>query len=164
MCERDWLECARGTVAQENSRDTPEWIFQRTPGMCSSCIDFTFMVPSQSMIQRLFGAVLLFILGGGVLACGSGQNSGTNLEVINPRLVQTPDGQRSFTGTLVNERSQPLSIAQVEVALYDENGSPVETVRIEVKDIPGQDSVEFSGTIDSDRPFQQAQVKSVFTP
>jgi hypothetical protein len=57
-----------------------------------------------------------------------------------------------------------LSIAEVEVALYDENGSSVETVRIEVKDIPAQDSVDFSGPIDSDQSFRQAQVKSVLTP
>lgn len=78
--------------------------------------------------------------------------------------MQTPNGDRSFTGTLVNRRPNALSIAQVEVALYDEGGSPVETMRIEVKNVPSQDSVSFSGKIDSDQAFRQAQVQSVLTP
>lgn len=84
--------------------------------------------------------------------------------MIEPRLVKTPDGKRAFSGTLVNSGPSGITIAQVEVALYDDEGSPVETVRMEVKDIPARDSVEFSETIDSNRSFRQAQVKSVFTP
>ena len=102
----------------------------------------------------------LILIGG---ACG-GEQGGTDLEVVEPRLVQTPGGERAFTGTLVNNRSSALSIAQIEVALYDDNGSPVERIRIEVRDVPARDSVEFSQPIDSDRPFSQAQVQSVLTP
>lgn len=123
-----------------------------------------FMMHFRFTLRRLLGVLFLFGVGGGLLACGSGQDGGSEVEVIEPRLVQTPDGKRAFTGTLVNQGAQRLSIVQVEVALYDENGSPVETVRIEVKDIPAQDSVDFSGTIDSDQSFRQAQVKSVLTP
>ncbi len=96
-------------------------------------------------------------------ACESGDGA-DNVEIANPRLVQTPGGQRAFTGTLVNTGAKPISIAQVEVALYDDSGSEIETVRIEVENIPAQDSMDFSGTIDSDRAFSQAQVKSVMTP
>lgn len=84
--------------------------------------------------------------------------------MIEPRLVQTSEGQRAFSGTLVNPGSQTIPVAQVEVALYDDSGSEIETVRIEVEDIPAGDSLEFSGPIDSDRTFSQAQVKSVLTP
>jgi hypothetical protein len=98
-----------------------------------------------------------------MVGCGQGQG-GDDVTVVQPRLVQTPGGQRAFTGVLVNRRPQALSIAQVEVALYDASGSPVETIRIDVRDVPAQDSVEFSGVIDSDRPFRQAQVQSVLTP
>lgn len=102
------------------------------------------------------------ILALSLLSCGNEQNGA--VEVINPRLVRTPDGSRAFTGTLVNTGTRPLSIAQLDVALYDKNGSTVETIRIEVQDIPAQDSVSFSSTIDSDRSFQQAQVKEIYTP
>jgi hypothetical protein len=96
-------------------------------------------------------------------ACGSDQ-SGADLEVIEPRLVQTPGGERSFTGTLVNNRSSALAVAQVEVALYDDDGSAVERIQIEVNDIPAQDSVEFRQPIDSDLRFSQAQVQRVLAP
>lgn len=86
------------------------------------------------------------------------------MEVNQPRLVQTPDGRSAFSGTLVNGGMSRVSIAQLHVALYDKNGSPVETIQIEVRDIPSQDSVAFSSPIDSDRSFQQAQVKEIFTP
>ena len=103
-------------------------------------------------------ALLLF-----TAACGSGQ-SGADLEVVEPRLVQTPGGERSFTGTLVNNRPSALAIAQVEVALYDDDGSAVERIQIEVNDIPAQDSVKFSQPIDSDLRFSQAQVQRVLAP
>lgn len=114
---------------------------------------------------RLLALVLvgsLFV--GGLFACGNSEQTGNNLEVVDPRLVETSNGDRSFTGTLVNHRSNTLSIAQIEVALYDQDGSRVETMRIEVEDIPPQDSVEFNETIDSDQAIQQAQVQSVLTP
>jgi hypothetical protein len=112
-------------------------------------------------------AVFVVLVAGGValsvLACGS-DRAAKDVDVVNPRLVQTPNGQRGFTGTLVNQRPNTLSIAQIEVALYDDQGSSVETIRIEVKDVAAGDSVSFNKTIDSDQAFRQAQVQSVLTP
>jgi hypothetical protein len=108
--------------------------------------------------------VLAGVLGLAGLACGSDREATEGVTVVAPRLVQTPNGDRAFTGTLVNRRSSAISIAQVEVALYDDRGSPVETIQIEVRDVPAQDSVDFSGKIDSDRVFSQAQVQSILTP
>ncbi|WP_146110126.1 FxLYD domain-containing protein [Salinibacter sp. 10B] len=117
------------------------------------------------MIRRLLASLLLLIVGIGAVACGGeGARGGANIQVIEPRLVRSPSGRRAFSGTLVNAGRQPVSIAQVDVALYDDSGSPVETVRIEVKDVSARDSVDFSGTIDSDKSFHQAQVKSILTP
>jgi hypothetical protein len=121
------------------------------------------MVFSLSPVRSLLVALVVGAVGGGLLACGS-EKSATDVNVVNPRLVKTPSGERSFTGTLVNERPQSLSIAQVGVTLYDDAGSPVETIQIDVKDVPAQDSVDFSETIDSDRAFNQAQVQSVLAP
>jgi len=119
----------------------------------------TFSSPARALLVILWvGSVSL-----GGLACGS-EPSAKEVDVVNPRLVKTPGGQRAFTGTLVNRRSKVLSIAQVEVALYDDQGTPVETIRIEVKDVPAGDSTQFSGKIDSDLAFRQAQVQSVLTP
>lgn len=121
------------------------------------------MALSASIVRPLLLAFVVGAVGGGVLACG-GDGAATDVKVINPRLVKIPSGQRAFTGTLVNERSRDLSIAQIEVALYDDAGSTVETVRLDVNDIPAQDSVDFNKKIDSDRPFSQAQVQTILTP
>lgn len=96
-------------------------------------------------------------------ACG-GDSGGRSAEVVRPRLVQTPSGERRFTGTLVNSGSATIGIAEIEVALYDDEGSRIETMRIQVQDVPPQDSVEFSQTIDSDQPVQQAQVQRILVP
>jgi hypothetical protein len=122
------------------------------------------MDSSFCVARRLVLGLVVGSLGLGLFGCGGDNSTATGVGVVNPRLVKAPDGQRSFTGTLVNERARSLSIAQVEVVLYDDKGSVVETVRIEVKDVPAQDSVDFSEPIDSDRAFRQAQVKSVLTP
>jgi len=114
---------------------------------------------------RVRDAFLMLLVGSAVAIGGcSSESASDTLEIHNPRLVQAQSGQRSFTGTLVNEGRRPISIAQIEVALYDNTGSPVETIRIEVENIPPQDSTDFSHRIDSDRPFQQAQVQSIMTP
>ncbi len=98
------------------------------------------------------------------MACGNDESTAGDVEVVKPRLVEMPNGDRAFTGTLVNHRSNVLSIAQIEVGLYDDEGSRVETMRLEVKDIAPQDSVQFNETIDSDAPIQQAQVQGILTP
>lgn len=112
----------------------------------------------RSFRAALAAGLLLF-----AVACGSDQ-SGTDLKVAEPRLVQTAGGERSFTGTLVNDRAAPVPVAQVDVALYDEDGSPVERIQIEVSDVPAQDSVAFRQPIDSDLRFSQAQVQRVLVP
>lgn len=118
----------------------------------------------QSPIAR---ALTIIFLTGCIAAvcssCGAGEGA-KDVNVVEPRLVRTPSGQRSFMGVLVNNRGTPINIAQVEVALYDQDGSEVETILIELSNIPARDSVSFSKDIDSDRPFQQAQVQRVLTP
>lgn len=113
------------------------------------------------------GGLLAFVLlvASALVGCGSdGTSTAEAVGVTQPRLVKTPDGERAFTGVLVNRGNSRIPIAQVQVALYDASGSQVETLQIEVEDIPAQDSVEFSGTINSDRSLSQAQVKSVLVP
>ncbi len=99
-------------------------------------------------------------------ACGGGEGEGetTDATVVEPRLLQTETGERIFAGTLVNQGSSTIGIAEVEVALYDGQGSRIETMRIQVQDVPPGDSAAFNQTVDSDRPIQQAQVQSILSP
>lgn len=111
-------------------------------------------------LARAAGGLLFVTLLG---ACG-GADGTPDADIHNPRLVQTESGERYFMGTLVNRRDAPISIAEIEVALYDDEGSRLETMRIQVEDIPARDSVDFGETINSDLPIQQAQVQRVLIP
>jgi len=120
------------------------------------------MTSSASPRSFVFFAVVALLIG--VLgACGD-DGKEDDATVINPRLVQTPGGQRVFAGTLVNQGSSTIGIAEIEVALYDDQGSRIETMRIQVEDVRPSDSTEFSQVIDSDQPIQQAQVQQILIP
>jgi hypothetical protein len=114
--------------------------------------------------RLLFHFAAAVLVAGLLGACGGDASGRTDAEVVQPGLVQTPSGERLFRGTLVNRGSSTIGIAEVEVALYDEEGSRTETMRIQVEDIPPSDSVEFNETINSDRPIQQAQVQQILVP
>ena len=113
----------------------------------------------RAMVFVAVAALLIGILG----ACGGGSKK-TDATVSNPRLVQTPNGQMVFAGSLVNQGASTISIAEIEVALYDDRGSRIETMRIQVEDVLPNDSTEFNQVIDSDRPIQQAQVQRILIP
>ena len=97
-------------------------------------------------------------------ACGGDGGETADATVAEPRLLQTETGERIFAGTLVNQGSSTIGIAEVEVALCDGQGSRIETMRIQVQDVPPGDSAAFNQTVDSDRPIQQAQVQSILSP
>lgn len=112
--------------------------------------------PLHLLVGVVFGALLL-------AGCGGDSNT-SDATVVEPRLLQTESGQRVFAGTFVNQGSATIGIAEVEVALYDDQGSRIETMRIQVQDIRPGDSTEFNQTIDSDQPIQQAQVQQILIP
>ena len=119
---------------------------------------------SVSHLRRPVLIVAITVLVGLLGACGGDASSRTDAEVVQPGLVQTPSGERLFRGTLVNQARSTIAIAEVEVALYDGEGSRIETMRIQVQDVPPSDSTEFSQTINSDRSIQQAQVQEILIP
>ena len=97
-------------------------------------------------------------------ACGGDGGATADATVAEPRLLQTETGERIFAGTLVNQGSSTIGIAEVEVALYDGQGSRIETMRIQVQNVSPGDSAAFNQTIDSNRPIQQAQVQQILAP
>ncbi len=108
----------------------------------------------------LVSTVLVGLLG----AWGSGTSERRDEEGGEPGLVQTPSGEQLFRGPLVNQGRSTIAVAEIEGALYDDQGSRIETMRIQVQDVPPQDSVEFNQTIDSDRSIQQGQVQQILIP
>ena len=118
-------------------------------------------------VSRLLGiAALLTALGlGGLLsACGGSDASTEDVEVQNFRYERMPNGNRYFTGTLVNKRSVRIPIAEIEVALYGSNGSRVGTDQIQIEDIPAQDSVSFRSAANIDESIARVRVRSVLVP
>jgi len=97
-------------------------------------------------------------------ACGGDEGETTDATVVEPQLLQSETGERIFAGTLVNQGSSTIGIAEVEVALYDDQGTRIETMRIQVQDVSPGDSAAFNQTIDSNRPIQQAQVQQILAP
>ncbi|PEN13853.1 hypothetical protein CRI94_07265 [Longibacter salinarum] len=122
----------------------------------------------RSAARRALAAMVLLALMTWTTGCGnSGQQgvSASRLDVSNTRLVTiTETGERSFSGTLINENSKAVSIVQVDVALYDETGARVGTTMIEVEDVPANSEKDFSGALDVDYPVAKARVLSVATP
>jgi hypothetical protein len=137
----------------------------RTEAVSVSCSTDSSAAVMPSSAHLRFSAMLTAaaLLVGLLGACG-GDGGGRDATVVNPRLLQTPEGQRVFAGTLVNEGSSTISIAEIEVGLYDEQGGRIETMRIQVQDVAPGDSAAFNQAIDSDRPIRQAQVQGVLVP
>jgi len=118
-------------------------------------------------LLRCLPALLLVIAVGVFAACNTSdaQVSASKLDVTNPRLVTVQEtGERSFSGTLINDNKQAITIVQVDVALYDQTGARVGTQMIEVEDVPADGEKDFRGVLDVDFPVQRARVISVATP
>lgn len=112
--------------------------------------------------------VLLMVVAGLATACSNSdaqEVSARNLDVTNPRLVTVEEtGERSFSGTLVNDNKKDVSIVQVDVGLYDQTGARVGTTMIEVENVPANGKKNFKGPLSVDFPVAKARVLSVATP
>jgi hypothetical protein len=113
-----------------------------------------------TIVTTMMCAVLL-----GGCTSSDAKVSASKLNVINPRLVTIQEtGERSFSATLVNENKRPVSIVQVEVALYDASGARAGTTMIEVENVPADAEKDFRSVIDVNYDVARAKVLSIFTP
>ena len=111
-----------------------------------------------------FLGVLVFLAAALVAGCGEGQApSGASVEEF--RLTRE-DGRQVVAGVLVNPSDRHLEGVAVEVALYDQpvepGVAPVETVRVEVRDIAPGERKPFRQVLDTDLTLSGAQVRQVF--
>lgn len=125
---------------------------------------------NMSRIQPAWGVIstVLMILCAVLLtACNSSDAkvSASKLNVTNPRLVTIQEtGERSFSATLTNENKRPVSIVQVEVALYEVSGARAGTTMIEVENVPANAEKDFKSVIDVGYDVARAKVISIYTP
>jgi hypothetical protein len=108
-------------------------------------------------------AVLLLIAAVAV-GCGT-EPVPLDASVEDFRLVREEDGKQVLIGTLVNPTERPISSATVEVALYDQpvepGVEPVETMRLEVRDIAPGERKTFRQTVDTRLRLSGARVRQI---
>ncbi|NNE35239.1 MAG: hypothetical protein HKN13_08390 [Rhodothermales bacterium] len=115
-----------------------------------------FLYPFRSIL-------CLLVLSGGLAACApSGDQSAVHVEDLRYRLM--PGGARILTGTLINDSSQHLTVAQVEVSLFDGDNRRISSMSVVVQDIAVGQQRDFRQPVASDLDVQGARVKAIILP
>jgi hypothetical protein len=116
------------------------------------------------MVQRRFPllALAVLLLASGLVAGCGGEQTPLDARVEEFRLVREEDGKQVVTGVLVNPNERPVSSATITVDLYDapvEAGvEPVETMRVEVRDVAPGERKTFRQTVDTRLTLSGAKV------
>lgn len=117
------------------------------------------------MTRRLrFGLTLLLLC---LLPLSSGcqeSRSSSGVHVTDFRYVKLPNGNREFTGTVVNQGERRYSVVQVEVALYGTDGQRTGMQQIEVDDVPPGSTRAFRTRVKAQTSIRRARVRSVWVP
>lgn len=113
---------------------------------------------------RAQGLALIVLIAVATAGCGE-EPAALDAEVEGFRLVREEDGRQVVTGTLVNPSERPISSATVEVALYDQpvepGVEPVETMRLEVRDVGPGARKPFRQTVDTRLRLSGARVRQI---
>lgn len=112
--------------------------------------------------NRLFGMLVLVV----ALAAGCGEAQAPSGVTVEEFRLTREDGRQVVTGTLANPSDRPLAGVAVEVALYDQpvepGVTPIETIRVEVRDIAPGERKPFRQILDTDHTLSGAQVRQIF--
>ena len=112
--------------------------------------------------------ILIFSLACGMLLVGSGcespDSAASDLRVADFRYVKLPNGDREFTGTVVNDGSRPYAVVQVEVSLYGKDGARTGIQNIEVDDVSATSHTAFRTRVQAGTSVQRARVRRVMVP
>ena len=113
---------------------------------------------------RVHSLALLLLIATFAVGCGE-EPVPLDAEVEGFRLVREEDGKQVVTGTLFNPTERPISSATVEVALYDQpvepGVEPVETMRLDVRDIAPGERKTFRQTVDTRLRLSGARVRQI---
>ena len=113
---------------------------------------------------RVQALALLALIATVAVGCGE-EPVPLDAEVEGFRLVREEDGKQVVTGTLFNPTERPISSATVEVALYDQpvepGVEPVETMRLDVRDIAPGERKTFRQTVDTRLRLSGARVRQI---
>ena len=106
--------------------------------------------------------VLLLLLA----ACGgeaeeAAADPEASVEVLDFRYVQVPGGARIVSGKVHNRTTEPISNAQIQIALYDSDNRLITTMSVLVRDIEPDHRKPFRQIVDIEDDVQGARVRGV---
>jgi len=110
------------------------------------------------------GWIALLLL---MAACGGAADEddpAARVEVEAFQLTRLPGGARIVTGKLHNRSAEPISSAQIQIALYDGDNRLVETMSVVVRAVKPGEHKPFRQPLDADESVQRARVRSVLMP
>ena len=114
--------------------------------------------------MRAQGLALILMIVAVAAGCG-GETVPLDASIEDFRLVREEDGKQVLIGTLVNPSERPIASATVEVALYDQpvepGVEPVETMRLEVRDVAPGERKTFRQTVDTRLRLSGARVRQI---
>lgn len=86
------------------------------------------------------------------------------LGVSELKLQYHPGDARILTGVLDNPRDERVTVAQIQVTLFDADNRGIAEMSVVVHDIPAHGSQSFREPVDSDLDVQGARVKQIILP
>ena len=110
----------------------------------------------------LLPLAVLLLAGALAAGCGGEEQRPLDASVEEFRLVREEDGRQVVAGVLVNPNEDAIDSATITVDLYDQpveaGVEPVETMRVEVRDIAPGERKPFEQTVDTRRTLSGAKV------
>lgn len=107
--------------------------------------------------------VALFIsaCAGGDDPAGNATPETSRVQVEEFEYQQLPGGARIITGSVYNASEEPIAHAQIQVSLYDESNTRVESMIIPLRDIRPGEHEAFREAVRSKQDIRAAKPRSV---
>ena len=114
-------------------------------------------------MRRTAAIVLAFgLLAIGWTACGEEEPLDSDDIVVEDfGIYQDAVGSKEVGGELHNRSDETIQRLIIRVALYDGDGVQIETMNVEIQEVPPEDYVPFSQHVDTDADVQSARVDEI---
>lgn len=119
--------------------------------------------PNRTIMRHtLWIAIVLGLLAVGLSACDGDEplDSG-DVAVEDLGLYEDAVGAKEVAGEIHNRSDKTIQRLIIRVALYDGDGVQIETMNIEIQEVPPEDYVPFSQHVDTDADVQSARVHEI---